>query len=650
MSRHEILQRQDLAPKPKIVFLDELDAAAGSLVRSAGALGALFIFKRAAPSVEKAAWFQEAVAGGCLRRFSPQAFTDSRAYWQADDVAWETNERVYAALKRRGHVPAAPLIELCRDESAEAAFKKSLILRLADYYQTVAALKLLAHEGLPVEFHPSPAWAEACRWLGIGGAPGPALEGIVIRDPRSLRPWSRKSWMWWAACLAVLPLWVLLSVRRIAKAGSPEPALCAIRVYTTDYGVRGEDTLQVDWLLDGRSLHRGNTLFVIEKPVPAEYRAELARRGYRVADVSGRNAFRSVTGHFLVHELLSRCLAGWFKLVLASWRTPAAFIEVAARSWLEDVRWAAFLERWRPQHYVVYNHFHFEHLCRNARLRSAGCSSWYYVNSNQDRGVRGPIISIASQFAYLSYDHQVHWGKRDAEAYRRIGNSGRYHVFGPLWSGHVRPLASLSGLVNEKRAAGLVGPVLAVFDTSFGPAHLMGDEDVREFFESLMALLDQPAWSRSLLLYKPKNEMEVLRKMLAPEALQSLARFTQHPRCVTLKESLRPEVVIAEADLTVSIAFTAPSIVAQGAHRRALYFDPLGRFPESYYTRFPNMVAQSRADLIRLSEHWLSMPEVEFKKYLDEYMAPEFGGHMDALAVTRFRSALAVPPPERRSP
>lgn len=320
-------------------------------------------------------------------------------------------------------------------------------------------------------------------------------------------------------------------------------------------------------------------------------------------------------------------------------------MEVAARAWLDYLRWTAFLGRWRPKNYVVYNHFHFDHLFRNARLRPAGCESWYYVNSNQDRGVYAPldrpIQVIATQFAYLGYDHQINWGKRDADAYRRIGNFRRHLACGPLWSEYVRQLPWLNTEVNKKRGAGLTGPVIAAFDTSFGPSHLIGNAGARVFFESLLALIDLPAWSRSLLLYKPKNRIEELRNVLSPEALQSLVRLTQHPRCMVLEESVRPELVIAEADLTISVAFTVPTVVALGARRRALYFDPEGRFPGSYYTQFPNLVAQGRENFFRLCEYWLQMPQADFEKYLDEHLAPEFGGHMDTLAATRFRQALS---------
>ena len=647
MTEHRFLERQDLVPGRRVIFIEQLDHFTRPIVEGAVGSGTPVIFMRVAPAILNAAWYRAADARGHLREFCPDPFPEFLTYWQADDAAFEANEQVYAVLKKQGRMPFAPLLHLFQDESLEDDFKKNLILRLTEFYRTVAALTLLVREGLAVEFYPSPAWNEVDSWLALADVKRLSLDGVTVKQcSRSAELAFRLSGLKWTLLLILIPWWLLLGVRRVTRRALPVEIPFGIRVYATDWGFRGVDTLEIDWLLDGRHLNRENTCFVIEKPIAAEYRAEFGRRGYRVADVSGQNAFRCVSWKFLLQELLRRGMPAWFKLLVASWGTPAVFMEVASRGWLEYLRWTVFQEHWKLKNYVVYNHFHFDHLFRNSRLRSVGCTSWYYVNSNQDRGVYAPldrpIKVISSQFAYLGYDCLIHWGKRDAEAYCRIGNSKRHLVCGPLWSEHVRPLPWLNAEISNRCRSGLTGPVLAVFDTSFGPAHLIGNMGASVFFDSLISLLDHPAWSRSLLLYKPKNELGALGQELSQEAQQSLDRLRQHPRCLTLRESVRPEFVIAEADLTISVAFTVPTVVALGARRRTLYFDPAGRFQGSYYRQFPNLVAQDREELMRLSEHWLRMPQADFEKYLDERLAPEFGGQMDALAASRFRTALSA--------
>ena len=647
MGQADILSRQDLKSCQRISFVDRLGPFSRPLVRPAAAAGHVVIFMEAGSSTRRKAWYQAAIRGGHVREFNCAIFPSFEDYWRADDAALDAVEAVYVELKKQGMVPAAPLIELYKDAAIEAAYKKYLVVRLAEFFRTVAALTLLSHEGHPIEFYPSASWEEMGWWLALAGVSWSWPVGITIN-----RSWRAKlaslessldSLKWWGI-LFLLPAWVLLGLRRITGYSvSPAPIQIGFRVYTTDWGFRGEGSREIDWLLDGKDLHRNNTLFVIEKSVPETYRLEFGRRGYRFVDVSGHEAFRYVSWNFLLRELFLRGGKSWARLVWA--RPSGMFHVVAVRGWLEYFRWTVFLEKWRPRHYVVYNHFHFEHVFRNARLRSVGAQSWYYVHSLHDANpfyLSSPVRSQAD-LAYLSYDNEVHWGKRDAAYHRGMfGQSRAYRIWGPLWSAHVSPSDRLNALLKDCRACGRAEAIVAVFDTSFGGASQYQDTNAKEFFEALAAMLDQPEWSNRLLIYKPKQNLKVLREVVSPEVFRSLARMLDHPRCLMVDSDFAPGVVIAEADLTVSIAFTSTTVEALGARQRAFYFDPGGEFPDSYYDQFPNLVAHDRKALARLCDYWLNLSEVDFQKYLDQYLAPEFGGCLDAGAVARFRSALGA--------
>ncbi len=513
--------------------------------------------------------------------------------WSADDAAFDSVEALYASLKNGGRVPVAPLIELYEDKEIELAFKQALALQL---------MKMYASEGLD--------------------APVRLLD-------------SARNKIKWFLILAALPLWIFVRMRWLTRrSNSRTPVQTAFRVYTTDWGLRGRDTRETDWLVDRQKLRPDNTLFVIEKPIDEGYRTELAARGYQIDDVSGAPA------------MLFRGLGAWMKLLIASLRAPGLFVEVAARGWLEYLRWTEFLSRRRPRHYVVYNHFHFEHLFRNSLLRAAGCQSWYYVHSVNDRCAflhASPDRSIRTQvwWTYLSYDHEVHWGRRDEELYRGgRGHSRSYHVWGPLWSSHVRPVSTVSEAVRSWRSDRKVDALVAIFDSSIGPTSPYGEAGVREFYHALTDLLDRPDWASRGILFKAK-EYSAFSAHASPQTSASLERLLKHPRCLRLEDTLAPGLVIAEADLTISIAYTSTTVEALGARRRAFFFDPGGKFPYSYYDRFPDLVAHDREALRRLCEHWLRTADADFQKYLEHYVAPEFGGHLDSGAVTRFREALS---------
>ena len=644
MGRREILCREDVKPGRKIVLVDRLGHLSRQLVSRSASSGQLVVFMDAVHGIRRKAWFQTAVGDGTVRWFAAAIFPSFGDYWRADDAASDAVEVVYAAMKQRGKVPVAPLVELYGDETIEAAFKKQLIVRLAEFFRTVTALKFLSGDGRPVEFYPSAAWEEVCQWVTLAGVLWELPNGVTITRSWRFRLGSSIDWVW-GLMLVGQPLWVFLwalwgSIRGTGSETSPHYVQVALLVYATDWGFRGEGTREIDWLLNGKDLHRDNTLFVIEKPVPKEYRAEFTRRGYRFMDVSRHEAFRCVSWAFLLRELVFRGVRAWAKLVFA--RSSGMFNAVVARGWLDYFRWTAFLERWKPQHYVVYNHFHFEHLFRSVRLRAAGCKSWYYVHSLHDSNVcfylANPIRSQAD-WAYVSYDNEVHWGRRDANYMKRMsGLSGAYKVWGPLWSAHVSSVPGVAFFIKQRQNANQRKAIVAAFDA---PSPLYWEIGAQEFLDALTAMLDRPEWSSRMLVYKPKYDLAGLRKFASSEAVTAFERLRDHPHCMLLDAGVAPGAVIAEADLTVSIAYTTTTVEALGARRRAFFFDPGGKLPNSYYDQFPNLVAHDRDALARLCEHWLGMLETDFQKYLDKYIAPEFAGHLDSGAVARFRAALA---------
>ena len=646
-----LLHAEDLKPGREVVLL-HLGHLARPVVRRATALGRLTVFMPGIHGSRKSDWFQDAVKRGHLREFSFHPFKAFAEFWHADDRAFDAVEAVYVALKEGGLVPASVLTDLYGDTEVEVAFKNRLRGHLADFYQTLIAISLLSKEGVTVEFFPSAAWMQAGEWLNLAGVHWALPEAArVARGLRArlIKAESSLERLKWSGVLALLPAWVALGVRRVTwSAPLPRSAQVGIRVYASDWGFHGEGSCEIDWLLDGRQVHRENTLFVIEKPVSAKYRKEFEHRCYCWVDISGRNVFRRVSRRFLFGEFLGRGLKAWARLLIATTRAPGLFVEVAARGWLEYLRWTAFLEQWRPRHYVAYNHFHFEHLFRNACLRRVGCASWYYVDSIHDRcalyeGSPDRAIRSQEKGAYLGYDHEVHWGRRDEELYRRMRGSTRaYHVWGPLWSDHVRRASFVSEQIERRRSERKIDAIVAVFDTSFGSPTPYGESGALEFYDALAALLERPEWASRLLLFKPKLESEYVRAQVSVEAAASRERLLAHPRCLSLPAAkVAPGAAIAEADLTVSIAYTGTTVEALGARRRAFYFDPGGKFRDSYYDRFPDFVAHDREDLARLCERWLGMSDADFQKYLDHYLAPEFDGHLDLGAVARFRAALA---------
>lgn len=163
----------------------------------------------------------------------------------------------------------------------------------------------------------------------------------------------------------------------------PEAVQVAFRVYATDWGLRGQGSRQIDWLVDGVKLHRDNVLFVIDQPISRPYRKALEAK-YRVYDAT------------------------------SLWRV---FGEAPCR-------WYRFLEHYAPKHWVSYNDFHPRHKLRNRILKAAGCQTWHYSHS-----INLPTMPY-QPWLELEYDHLVLWNDVDAAAFK----GGQQHILGPLFT------------------------------------------------------------------------------------------------------------------------------------------------------------------------------------------------------------------------
>ena len=167
-----------------------------------------------------------------------------------------------------------------------------------------------------------------------------------------------------------------------------EPVQVAFRTYPSDWGMRGHGSRQIDWLVDGKILHRDNVLFVIDERAYSSHDTTALKAKYRTYDAS--------------------------RLYMDSKR-----------------RWYAFLEEWAPKHWVSYNDFAPRHKIRNRILREAGCQTWHYSNS-----VNLPHLHGQPNYqAWLEwdYDHLVCWCELDATAFA----GGEKHILGPLFSSQV---------------------------------------------------------------------------------------------------------------------------------------------------------------------------------------------------------------------
>lgn len=651
MSTIDLLTTDDLRDHKnnQVVLIEYLGHSAQSVVKKSTANEELVVFCYTLHGVQDTSWCARALTNQQIRQFNPLAFEQFDEYWRADDEAMGVIESVFGLLEREGRNQLRLLINLYQDEEISLAFKKLLAGRLVEFFQTLIALRLLTASGLDVQFYPSASWWETFQWMERAGVKRNIPSGVVI-----MTSWHATIIRWESSrrvvlsnlFLLVAPWLIILRLRGIRWKAEPCEAEVGFRVYTTDWGFRGEGTIEIDWLIDDKSLRADNTIFVVERPISAEYWMGFAKRGYRALDISSFNPLRNgwiVSGVYL-RELVSRGLTTWLMLILCMTHAPSIFVTVVGQGWFDYFRWGAFLELWHVKNYVVLNHLSFEQVFRNSRFRSAHNCTWFFRHSVGDLNAYFSTRPIWSQviFAYFNYDYLIHWGERDARFHSRIDHTRHHLVIGPLWSSMVKPSSQIRNILRHQYK-GYEGKIIAAFDTVFRVDAPYGSDGAQKFFIGILSMLSHPNYSDSIFLYKPKQSLDTLRNDLTSKAYVAFERLRAHPRCLILDDSIMPGAIIAEANLTISMAYTSTTVEALGAGRRAIYYDSVGKFPDSYYDQFPNLVAHDEESLTRLCDYWLSLSDEEFKVYLDTYIAPEFGGKLDGGAVSRFRSALLVP-------
>jgi len=122
---------------------------------------------------------------------------------------------------------------------------------------------------------------------------------------------------------------------------------------------------------------------------------------------------------------------------------------------------------------------------------------------------------------------------------------------------------------------------------------------------------------------------------------KALALLESHPRCYVAPYRMTPAEVIAHSDLVVSSPFTSPTVEALSARKRAVYYDPTGKFETTFYTNIPGLVCHGFASFKqRVKDLLYHTSEEMYGEYLDNWVKNTLDTHLDGRGLYRFRSLL----------
>jgi polysaccharide biosynthesis PFTS motif protein len=450
----------------------------------------------------------------------------------------------------------------------------------------------------------------------------------------------------WIVGYFVFPVVVLLRIKKIHQASEEKKNIpFGIRIYRDDLAFKCPNR-SIDFLLDGESLTKDNTLFCIETPIAAHYRDELAKRGCRSYDFPF--GLQSVSKVFFKNIVVGKFLTWWGRQLFRAVVTPPWVIKVTLKNWLTYLPWTNFLKQYQMKHYIVYNDFGEQHILRNILLKRQNIRTWFYLHSRHldDLFARDEedLKFKHSPFVYMSYDHFIRWSD-NMKSFYEPHQIREFCDLGCFWSEHIRQVAESPCFEMIKQSylqkiKPKVTRIVSVFDTSFGYSD--GDvftfEGMKKFFDDVICMLNE--FKDVMVIFKEKNRREDVLAQF-PDMELYFKRLEKHPRCVCAGTFSDAAEINAVSDLNLSVAFTSMAMEALGARKKAVFYDPLGRFPGTYFDRFPKLSAHTYEELKEYIQYWLyDVTPAETKRWFDQYVVGEIDAYADGRAITRFRQLL----------
>lgn len=568
-------------------------------------------------------------------------------------VALDTVEKIYEE-NFWGNETVAKINNLVGSDSATNAFKKRLLLNLYEFYRMNLFFDhIFAPEGKKGDLVFVPG--RICSELkNIPQIRERLDEKINLQTSFGAVAYRYASTVFlrvkYCFIVCCFPFWILLKIRIPSrKSDEPKKFSVGIRISNSDWPL-GNKYRRFDFLVDGVSMTRTNTLFCIEEPIADSAQRKIDEKGYSSVEI--RNILRNADLTYCKNIIVTSFLPTYLTCLKKSFSDPLFITQYCTEILFRYLVWTRFKDKFQIHHYVSYNEHLPSDIIRNIVLENQKVSTWLYAHSigtNDFMAPPGHPEIMEKIYAYFHYEHYIVWGEKMEQYYRKHPNTIKnFHKLGCLWSEHVR-------IITEERAANTTlntlhkkfaennerspKKIIGVFDVSTGADAPLTETDIIEFINGILRVADEhPEYG---IIFKKKWSYKKL-STYAPNLVKYYQKIEAHPRCYLTDEmDSDPSETIAAADLVISAPFTSPTIESLGARKKALYFDSTGRFPATYYDHFPRFVAHDSDELKRVIDYWLNeITDEEFNAFLTTYILNELDEYLDGLAITRFRSLL----------
>jgi polysaccharide biosynthesis PFTS motif protein len=597
-----------------------------------------------------------------LRRVLDKGLVHKIAHYVAgnSDIALDNIEKVYNAAFRSSNLKNSMVSILYKDKNIELAYKKALAEQLSNFYAVQIMVKEIAGSGKAILIPDKyclfkkvlaesegylfdlknlviPEWAEFINLF------------CMIKD--KLLNFFKFSGITLSCMIFVLYKGLLFFFKKPIKKYD-----FAIAINNPWFQFKFKGNRDYDFLLDHKNINKSNTLFVCLMNLDKKIKNKLLQRGYNFIEAGPRKVFNINTYPLGVLESLKiagKFFAYWLRNIFSPFCEKDFFVSCSIRLLVEYLRWSLALSNYRFGSYITFNDENFAHIGRNIILHQHKCKTYFYAHSGSFGYINAKKNSDISRYrhwlwSYLMYDYYIGWNKGTIDYYKlHLQKIDNYKDIGCIWSSFIHNLSEsyandfIRGRNKKHRK------IVAFFDTSF-----------MEGISSQYPLVDGIAFYQNILQLLKRLDIFVVIKEKKPQSwyirrdsfvyspaynkyCQVLKELENHKRVFLCGVYADPSEIISLSNLTVTYAFSSPTLEALGAGKKAIFYDPLGKFRESFYSGIPDFVAHGYEELERLVKKLLyEVSDEEYNKYLNTYIKGKVENYLDGRALERFRDLL----------
>lgn len=571
------------------------------------------------------------------------------------DAAFDNIETIYKFLSQDRLIKKAQ--ELYAAKETELAFKKSVINKAAKFYYLNELLRQLKDRFGSSErcyFIPSPG-TERFRTSGDEGyfylkfrrivvKSGAGFTKEGIRFPRWVIFVSSLKWygLYLRTYLITIAgmLWFAANFILTLNRKQFQGKNFKFAIMIVDPKKQFANKIQkVDFLLDDKQINRENTVFMSYQKLTDSQRSYMDRHGLFFVDNFDLFIYKNSLKKALIYA--------FFCFIYRS--QDVSIFDTYLKLLVAFVRWDGFSRIYKVDNLISHCDFGLQSLCRNVLLKrhNPNAKTWYYMHSIGLDLFEGSRKDANRYYAhgFLNYDYYVVWSEIVIDFLRAHHQAvDRYISVGCLWSENTIDLSAQGSNFNYLKTIEEVKDfkkykIVSVFDTTFSDDVTRTQANGLQFLRGIEKLLED--LPKIFVIIKKKKGKAVMSKY-APQILEFYKKLERHPRCHVASSGVESSEIIAVSDLVISFPFTSPTFESLSARKKAIYYDAVDRFRDTFYDRTPGLLCHDYDQLIaRTKELLWETSDSQYQDYLDRFIKGKIEPYLDGKALTRFRKLLS---------